>query len=100
MANLYGIVNKLRRAASSNPDAVRGGLDKVEGVINSKTGGKYADKLRQGRRSVDGALGVPSQTRDAYRDGASQGDVRPSPVPPPAPVDRPAPIDRDDTSGR
>lgn len=99
MPNLSGIVNSLRRLAGSNPDAVRGGLDKVEGVINSKTGGKYADKLAQGRRGVDSAIGVPSQTRDAYRDGA-QEDVRTDPVPPPSPVNRPTSLDDDGSAAR
>lgn len=99
MAHLSGIVGKLRRAVHSNPDAVRGGLDKFEGVINTRTGGKYADKLRKGRRGVDGALGVPSQTRDGFRAGRAD-DVRPGPVPPPSPVDRPGPIDGEGPSGR
>ena len=97
MAKLGGLFDKAKRAVRQNPDAVRGGLDKVEGLINNRTKGKYADKLKQGRGGIDKALGVPGQTRDAYRQEAerSQGTepVSTDPVDAPAPIDKPAPLD-------
>ena len=88
MVNLSGMFNKAKRAVRDNPDAVRGGLDKVEGLINSKTKGKYADKLTKGRDGIDKALGVPGETRDAYREEAGRQE-RTDPVST-QPVDAPA----------
>lgn len=103
MVNLNGLFNKAKRAVRENPDAVRGGLDKVEGVINQRTKGKYADKLQSGRGNIDRALGVPGRTRDAYREEAGRqerpGSVSTGPIDSPAPIDEPTPID-DLTGGR
>lgn len=97
MVNLSGMFNKAKRAVRDNPDAVRGGLDKVEGLINSTTKGKYADKLTKGRDGIDKALGVPGETRDAYREEAGRQErtdpVSTQPVDAPEPIDTPAPID-------
>ena len=97
MVNLSDMFNKAKSAVRNNPDAVRGGLDKVEGVINSTTKGKYADKLTKGRDGIDKALGVPGQTRDAYREETARTErtdpVSTQPVDAPAPIDTPAPID-------
>ena len=64
--------DKAQQAVRDNPDAIRGGLDKVEGFVNEKTGNKYADKLHQGRGSLEGAIGVPSQAKDAFQDEANR----------------------------
>lgn len=97
MVNLHGLFNKAQRAVRSNPDAVRGGLDKVEGLLNTRTKGKYTDKIQAGRGNIDKALGVPGQTRDAYRAGAGgqerPGPVSTDPVDAPTPVDNPTPLD-------
>lgn len=97
MVNLSGLFDKARRAVRDNPDAVRGGLDKVEGVLNERTKGKYADKLQKGREGLDKALGVPGQARDGYRDESGAPErtepVTTDPIAKPEPVDRPSPID-------
>ncbi len=97
MVNLSGLFDKARRAVRDNPDAVRGGLDKVEGVLNERTKGKYADTLQKGREGLDKALGVPGQARDGYRDESGAAErtepVTTDPIDTPEPVDRPSPVD-------
>ncbi|WP_226346632.1 antitoxin [Agilicoccus flavus] len=97
MVDFNRLIGKVRRAVADNPDKVRSGLDRVEGTINSRTGNKYAGKLRQGRGGLESAIGVPTRSRDAFRDEASRPTQRPDtvhtdPVTPPEPVDRPGPI--------
>lgn len=91
MVNLSGMFEKAKRLVKDNPDAVRGGLDKVESVVNSKTGGKYQDKLAKGRDGLDKALGVPSEAGDAYREEQNRPQ-RPDPVGT-EPIDKPRPVD-------
>lgn len=110
MVNLSGMFDKAKDAALAakdkaqqavrdTPDSVRGGLDKVEGFVNDKTGGKYADRLHQGRGNLDKALGVPGDTKDAFRQEANKphtpDPVRADPIDAPAPIDTPSPIDDD-----
>lgn len=97
MVNVSGMFEKAKRLIKDNPDAVRGGLDKVESVVNSKTGGKYQDKLAKGRGGLDKALGVPGEATDAYREERNRphttDPIGTDPIDTPAPVDPAAPID-------
>ncbi|MDN5724959.1 MAG: antitoxin [Propionibacteriales bacterium] len=63
MANFNTIVNKLKGIAQKNPDKVRDALEKVEGAVNSRTGGKYSDKLNRASDAAKGGLGIPDQGR-------------------------------------
>lgn len=42
---LKGLLGKGREAASQNADKVHGAIDKAADVADSKTGGKYSDKI-------------------------------------------------------
>lgn len=92
MVNLSGLFQKAKRAARSNPDAVRSSVEKVRSAVNTKTKGKYANQLAKGSDVVDKALGVPGRTREAYRDEASAPTPQPDPVSA-DPVDAPEDID-------
>lgn len=52
-----GIFDKAKDFAKGNPDKVNGALDKAGDAINSKTDGKYADKIDSAKGKVGGALG-------------------------------------------
>lgn len=80
MVNLSGLFRKATRVAHSSPDAVRAGVDKVQSALNTRTKGKYADHLAKGSDVIDKALGVPGQTRDAYRKEAGAPKPQPDPV--------------------
>ncbi len=59
MVNIGGLFEKAKQAMQSNPDKVRDGLDKVEDLIDKKTGGQYKDKITQGADALEDALGLP-----------------------------------------
>ena len=96
--NFSDLVGKVKKMVSDNPDAIRGGLDKVENTINERTGGKYQDKLAQGRQGLDERLGVPGEAKDAYQEGKAQDPGRPEQVQS-EPIDRPTPVDRPEQHG-
>ncbi|KNX37810.1 antitoxin [Luteipulveratus halotolerans] len=62
------LVNKAKQWASKKPDKARQAIDKVEDVVDSKTGGKYRDKVDQAGDAVGGQLGIP-------KEGAPQGQA-------------------------
>lgn len=68
MVDFGGLINKAKSFASKNPGRVRAGLDKVEGVVNDRTGGKYADQIAKGAGAVENALGVPGEAKQAFID--------------------------------
>ncbi|WP_168583373.1 antitoxin [Gephyromycinifex aptenodytis] len=97
MVNLSGLIGKAKQMVQKNPDALRSGVEKVRGVVDDKTKGKYSDQLAKGSEMVDKALGVPGQTRDAYRDEASTPTPEPDPVKadpiePPEDIEPPRPV--------
>ena len=67
------IVNKARSMVTSNPDAARKAIDKVEQQINSRTGGKYRDQLSKGGDMLEKRLGV--DRRDPGPDDEAPGPV-------------------------
>lgn len=82
MVNIGDLLGKARKMISDNPDKIHAGLDKVEGVIDKSTGGKYRDKLAKGSEAIEGALGVPKGQRGTADPGTPGSD---SPIPPAAP---------------
>lgn len=59
MNNFSDMVNKAKELASQHPDQVHNALDKVEALVNDKTGSKYADKIAKGESAIEKQLGVP-----------------------------------------
>ncbi|MDF8263030.1 antitoxin [Luteipulveratus flavus] len=55
------LINKARQWASKNPDKTRQAIDKVEDAVDSRTGGKYRDKVDQAGDAVGGQLGIPKE---------------------------------------
>ncbi|SEW30601.1 MT0933-like antitoxin protein [Austwickia chelonae] len=93
------LVNKAKGFAQDNPDKVRAGLDKVEDVVNERTGGKYADQVAKGAGAVENALGVPGRAKQAFLDemgpegeGAKPDPVKVDPVESSGPIDPPSKI--------
>ncbi|MDO5710754.1 MAG: antitoxin [Micrococcales bacterium] len=97
MVDVSGMFAKAKRLLKDNPDAVRGGLDKVESLVNDKTGSKFQDKLTKGRDGLDKALGVPAEAKDAYREEHQQPQapdpVRVDPIDKPESIGTPNPFD-------
>lgn len=92
MVDIKGLVAKAKDFARSNPDKVRTGVDKVEEVVNRRTGGKYADQIAKGAAAAESALGVPGEAKRAFAAEATAPAERPDPVRP-EPIAGPDPID-------
>lgn len=56
------VIRQARQWVSRNPDKARQAIDKVGSTVNSKTGGKYADKITKAGDAVGSGLGVPKGT--------------------------------------
>lgn len=92
--DVKGWIAKAKDLAGSNPDKVRTGVDKVEEIVNRKTGGKYADQIAKGAAAAENALGVPGEAKRAFSAEATAPGDRPEavgvdPIAPPEPIDRP-----------
>ena len=68
-------IDKARDFIKGHPEEAKDAVEKVEDLINEKTGGKYADQLDQGSDTLGEQLGLPPDPEDA-----------PAPVPTPAPT--------------
>ena len=53
------IVDSAKKLVGEHPDQAKAALDKAEGLIDEKTGGKFTDKIKQGEAAVEGQLGLP-----------------------------------------
>ncbi|MCA0438773.1 MAG: antitoxin [Actinobacteria bacterium] len=95
MVDVKGLIDKAKAFARSNPDKVRDGVDKVEELVNRKTGGKYADQVAKGAAAAENALGVPGEAKRAFTDEANLATEPPPPVRV-EPIQAPEPIDRPD----
>ncbi|MEX0429394.1 antitoxin [Nocardioides sp. DS6] len=58
MGFLDDAIDKAKDLAEDHPDQVSAGLDKAEGLINEKTGGKFEDQLDGGVEKAKDALGI------------------------------------------
>lgn len=63
MVDFNGLVQKAKDFAKKNPDKVRDGLTKAEGVIGSKTGGKFDSQIHSAGDQVEKQLGVEPEVQ-------------------------------------
>jgi len=49
-----GFLDKVKGLAGQHADKVEGAIDKVAGVVDEKTGGKYADQIDRGAETAKG----------------------------------------------
>lgn len=56
---LGGFIEKGKELISEHPDQAKEGLEKLEGILDERTGGKYTDQLKQGEKMVSGQFGLP-----------------------------------------
>lgn len=63
----------LQKAVKSHPDQVADAIDKVEGVVDKKTGGKYTDQISAGGDRLAGALGVDDRAAGGQGQQAQPG---------------------------
>lgn len=54
--SIKGLANKAKEFAAKNPDKVDRAIDKAGDIVDSKTGGKYADKVDKAQDAAKKAL--------------------------------------------
>lgn len=74
-------IQKAKDFVKGHPEQAQQGLDKVEDLLNERTGGKYADQIDQGSDKLKEGLGLP----------ADEAGVPPTPGPTPSPSPSPSP---------
>jgi hypothetical protein len=58
-----GLMDKLKDAISKNPSKARHTADKTAETIDKRTGGKYSDQIRRGRKKLDEHMKKGEQPR-------------------------------------
>ena len=51
--------DEAKKLAGQHPDHAKTVLDKAEGILDERTGGKFADQIKKGGDAVEGQLGLP-----------------------------------------
>jgi hypothetical protein len=96
--------DRVKDFITGHPEQADQGLDKVEEIIDERTGGQYSGQIAQGDDVVRERLGIPDDEATVPEPGdppAVPGDPtptpgtapEPSPVPTPTPTPTPAPTE-------
>lgn len=56
------IVDDAKKLAGEHPEQAKEALDKAEGILDERTGGKFTDQIKQGEQTVEGQLGIQDQS--------------------------------------
>ncbi len=56
------ILDEAKKLAGEHPDQAKSALDKAEGLLDERTGGKFADQIKKGGDALEGQLGLPPDT--------------------------------------
>ena len=94
---MSGWIDKARDFIKGNPDQAKGAVEKVEDLINERTGGKYAEHIDKGSDALGEQLGLPPDPEDVPAPAPTPVPNEPVPAPPePAPApSEPAPAPAD-----
>jgi hypothetical protein len=75
MPDFGELVNKAKNMASEHPDQVAKGVDKLEELVDKKTGGQYSGQVESAGNAVENFLGTqePGQRQDQQGQEDQQG---------------------------
>jgi len=81
-----GLFDKVKDLAGQHAEQVSDAIDKVAGVVDDKTGGKYADKISKGVNAAKGFVAGDGERDIVAGDGerdivAGDGDATPGSPP-------------------
>ncbi len=62
-----GLLDKAKQLLGQHGDKVEGAIDKVAGVVDEKTGGKYADQIDKGAEAAKGLVGDEGEQQPPSR---------------------------------
>ncbi|MBO0820864.1 MAG: antitoxin [Nocardiopsaceae bacterium] len=75
MPDFGELVNKAKNMASEHPDQVAKGVDKLQELVDKKTGGQYSDQIESAGDAVENYLGgrEPGQDQRGQDQRGQQG---------------------------
>ena len=85
-------VEKAKDYARDHPEQARSAIDRVEDLIDDRTGGTFSDVVDQGGDLLEEHLGLPDPAPTPSRRPVHPRPRPPTPVPGPAPVPGPEPV--------
>ena len=83
-------IEKAKDFVKGHPEQAKQGLDKVEDLLNERTGGTYANQIDQGADKLKESLGLPPD-EEATIPPAPSPTPEPGPAPTPSPTPTPSP---------
>lgn len=89
--NINDMIGKAKDLAAQHPDAVRSGLDKVEKLVDDRTGHAHTGMISKAADAVEGTLGVrETGTQQTPAQTPAQPEGQQVPAQPQAPAQEPA----------
>lgn len=79
-----GLFDKAKQLAEEHAEQVGDAIDKVAGLVDDKTGGKYADKIEKGADAAKGFVAGDGEHVTAGDDEGPAADGPPAGDPPAA----------------
>ncbi|EWT06038.1 MULTISPECIES: antitoxin [Intrasporangiaceae] len=52
------IVDQAKKLAGEHPEQAKAALEKAEGILDERTGGKFTDQITKGGDAIEGQLGL------------------------------------------
>lgn len=83
-----GFMDKIKDFVKGNPEQAGGAIDKVEDLVDERTGGKYSEQIDKGADTLREQLGLPPEQSIPVPGKPAPG---PTPVPEPGPTPVPEP---------
>ena len=83
-----GFMDKIKDFVKGNPEQAGGAIDKVEDLVDERTGGKYSEQIDKGTDALREQLGLPPEQSIPVPGEPAPG---PTPVPEPGPTPVPEP---------
>lgn len=82
-------MDKAKDFIKGHPDQAKDAVEKVEDLLNEKTGGRYAEQIDQGSDALSDQLGLPSDPEDKPAPTPVPSEPAPTPADTPAPAPTP-----------
>jgi hypothetical protein len=70
-----GFMDKVKDFVKGNPEQASGAIEKVEDLIDQRTGGKHSEHVDKGGDVLREKLGLPPEERAAAQPDATQPDA-------------------------
>ena len=86
-----GFMDKMKDFVKGNPEQAASAIDKVEEMVDQRTGGKYTEHIDKGSDTLREQLGLPPEATQPVPGKPIPGEPQPMPEPGPTPVPEPGP---------